>query len=308
MMLKSIAAALLATLLLAGCTGGSDDPADKVPALEVTTTTGGIRGVVVDETIKPIAEAKVTISGVMQPLTTDAAGIFSISGLEAGSYLVKASHPFYDEVQQTVDVVAGVADPPAVKLLLTRVVFENPYLQTLKYDGFVVCSTNVVTPFGALLSEECGEVVGVDCVVPVVGCTRVGGQGNNEVQFDFTIGAGTKSVVIEQVWEPTSEAGTGFYSPVSTEWSCLPVCSGNRMIELQGSSPLRGVLDEAMLADFEIVPDSTIISIFTWADPGNQASPASVLLNQPFQNFVTTFHYLPAPEGWSLVAGSPNPF
>jgi hypothetical protein len=248
---------------------------------------------------------------VAQPLTTDAGGLFAISGLQAGAYIVKASHPFYDEVQQTVDVVAGVADPPAVKLLLTRVVFENPYLQTLKYDGFIVCSANILVA----LSEECGEGVGVpeeECFmgtcapVPVIGGQRVGGQGNNQVQFDFTVGPGLQTLIVEQVWEATSEAGQEFYSPIATEWSCDPVCGGNVFSEMEGASPLYAAVDSETLASLNITPDQTLISVFTWSSA--QTNPVGVVLNQPYQVFVTSFHHLPAPEGWSFVAGSPNPF
>ena len=306
-MLARLPFPLLATLamVLAGCAQGGEGgeiPLEEVPELEVTSTTGGIRGVVVDDAIRPIKGATVTLESTQEAVTTDETGLFVFSGLEAGTYFVKASHPLYDTQQQNVEVVAGVADPAPVKFLLNRVVLEDPYLITLKFDGFIVCSANVVVG----LSEECGEGVGVPCEVPPpVGCQRHGGQGNNAAQFDFTVGPGAATVVVEQVWTATSEAGSEFYSPVSTEWSCLPVCQGNRLIELEGASPLLGVIDQETLAGEEIVPDETVISVFTWAS--REQNP-SVLLNQPYQTFVTVSHYMPLPEGWSFVAGSPDPF
>ena len=299
-----LACLLLTAFLLAGCAGGGGGGAEEdVPDLDVTATTGGIRGVVVDEAVRPIAEATVALQGQATEATTDADGLFAVSGLPAGTYVVTASHPLYDQVQQTVEVVAGVADPPAVKFQLTRVVFEEPYLQTIKFDGFIVCSANVAVA----LSEECGEGVGVPCEVPPpVGCQRVGGQGNNHVQFDFTIGPGTQTLILEQIWQPTSEAGREFYSPVSTEWSCDPVCGGNTFAEMQGASPLYVALDNETLAGEEILPDSTIISVFTWSSA--ETNPVGVVLNQQYQVFATSFHHLPAPEGWSFVRGDPNPF
>jgi hypothetical protein len=301
-----LAFGLLMSALLAGCAGsGGEDPVDQLtedaPELEVTSTTGGIRGVVVDEAVRPIKDAEVVVESTAKTAKSDADGLFVVDGLAAGTYVVKASHPLYDLVQQTVEVVAGVADPPAVKLQLTRIVFENPYVQTLKFDGFIVCSANLVV----VLSEECGEGVGVPCEVPPpVGCQRQGGQGNNNAQFDFTVAAGIKTVVIEQVWTATSEAGSAFYSPISTEWSCLPVCSGNVMTEMEGESPLYAVLDNETLEDNEIVPDTTVISVFTWAS----RESTGALLNQQYQVFATGFYYLPAPEGWSFVRGDANPF
>lgn len=299
-----LACFLLAAFALSGCAGGASpeerqaqELAEDAPEIEVTDSTGGIRGVVVDDAIRPIKGATVEVMSTDKVVTTSETGLFVFSGLEAGPYFVKASHPLYDVQQQSVEVIAGVADPEPVKILLTRVVEQDPYLQTIKYDGFIVCSANVDN---VGYSEECGEGVGV----PGVG--RIGGQDNNYVQHDFTVGVGTKTIIVEQVWEPTSDAGRAFYTPVSTDWVCDPFCGGNRLVEMDGESPLRGVIDNETLESNEIVPDETIISTFTWASLSS--NPAGVVLNQPFTNFVTTFHFVPAPEGWSFVNGDPSPF
>jgi hypothetical protein len=64
----------------------------------------------------------------------------------------------------------------------------------------------------------------------------------------------------------------------------------------------------------------TKFSTFTWpqwgACGGLLSAPehpeclaqANYAANQPFQLFVTAFYYLPAPEGWSFVAGDTDPF
>lgn len=299
-----LAVLLLAALALAGCAGGGgdagDDLANEAPEVDATETTGGIRGVVVDDAIRPIQGALVEVTGTEHRLTTDETGLFAFSGLPAGTHFLRASHPLYDAQQQSVEVRAGVRDPPAVKFLLTRVVFAQPYFETLKYDGFIVCSANIVVA----LSEECGEGVGVECVMPPLPCGRIGGQGNNNVQFDFTVGPGVQSVVIEQVWEPTSEAGRAFYSPISTEWSCTPVCQGNGITHMEGESPLYAFLDNATLEENDVLPDTTNITVFTWAS----REFTGVVLNQQYQIFVTNFYYLPAPEGWSFVRNDPPPF
>lgn len=302
---SGLAVLALLSVALAGCAGGGgQDPiVEEVPELEVTSTTGGIRGVVVDDAIRPVKGATVEVESIARSATTDETGLFTFTGLEAGTYFVKASHPLYDVQQQSVEVVAGIADPQPVKFLLNRIVPQDPYLVTLKYDGFIVCSANLIGAY----SEECGEGVGVPCEVPPpVGCQRHGGQGNNEVQFDFVPELGAKSIVVEQVWEATSAAGSAFFTPVSTEWSCLPVCSGNGLISMDGPSPLHGYIDEETMLDNEVVPGETVVSVFTWSSI--DTNPVGVILNQPFQTFVTVSYYLPLPEDWSFVAGSPNPF
>jgi hypothetical protein len=308
-----LACLLLTAFTLSGCSGGNETPessraeelAEGAPEIVVTETTGGIRGVVVDEAVRPIAGATVEVVGTDKKMVTDETGLFSFSGLEAGPYFIKASHPLYDVQQQSAEVAAGVANPAPVKILLTRVVLQDPYIQTLKYDGFIVCSANAVVPgVGGLLSEECGEGVGVPCTVPPpVGCQRVGGQGNNNVQFDFTIGAGAKTIIVEKAWEPTSDAGKALYSPIATEWSCLPTCSGNYLGEMDGESPIYAAMSNDTFEE-EVVPDETIISVFTWASP----SYSGTVLNQKYTDFVTVFYGLPAPEGWSLVNGDKDPY
>ncbi|HUR25391.1 MAG TPA: carboxypeptidase-like regulatory domain-containing protein [Candidatus Thermoplasmatota archaeon] len=297
-----LASFLLAALLLAGCaSGGSPNDekagelAEDAPEIEVTATTGGIRGVVVDSAIRPIKGATVEVLSAGKTFTTDETGLFVFSGLEAGPYFVKASHPLYDVQQQNVEVVAGVADPEPVKFLLTRVVTQDPYYVTLKYDGFIACSINTA---GAL-SEECGEGVGV----PGVG--RVGGQDNNFIQFDFQPEAGIQSIVFETVWEPTSEAGKELYVPVGTNWVCDPSCSWDGVTEAQGSSPLYAFAGPETISDAEIGPGVNV-TMFVWA--GSFEDPAGAVVNQPFTYFATLFYHLPAPEGWSFVKGDPSPY
>lgn len=263
----------------------------NAPKVEATSTTGGIRGVVVDDRITPVKDAVIEVSGVNKTVKSDAEGLFAVSGLEEGTYFLKVTHGLYAPAQQSVEVVAGEDEPPLTKVQLIRTVFADPYSETLKYEGFIVCSANVVIA----LSEECGEGAGV----PGVG--RVGGQGNNNVQYDFTLGAGVATMVVEQVWEATSETGRAFYSPISTNWSCDPVCDGNTFACLEGESPLYvAVPAESFPEDYE--PGQTV-SVFTWAS----RETTGVLLNQKYETFVTNFYYLPAPEGWSFVQGTAAP-
>ncbi len=299
--------ALLAAMVLSGCTssGGGDSGTqssveESVPEVQATATTGGIRGVIVDDRITPIKGAFVEVVGAGKNMTTEADGLFVFSGLEPGSYTVKASHGLYTTAQASADVVAGESEPKAVKIQLLRSVFANPYIETLQFDGFIVCSANAVFPLiGGVLSEECGEGVGV----PGVG--RVGGQGNNNVQYDFTVANGARALVVEQVWEATSAAGSALYSPISTEWVCDPLCGGNTFATIEGSSPTYKMLNNDTIDPLNLTSDR-VISIFTWASP--DTTPIGVTLNQKYTNFVTVFYYLPAPEGWSFVQGSPNPF
>lgn len=310
--------ALLSTVL-AGCAGGGGgDPVDDVPTLDVTSTTGGIRGVVVDDSIRPIKGATVEIVSTGESVSTDETGLFAFSDLEAGQYFVKASHPLYDVQQQTTEVVAGVADPLPVKFLLKRLINADPYLTIEKFDGYIVCSAGHPE---VGYSEECGEGVGV----PGVG--RVGGQANNQVQYDFYAdNLDVKTILVELDWENTAQtAASGeLLTYVSTKWVCDPFCSGNTFVRGGSGTPLilradnvdgkLTAVTECSGCDAVELEEGEPITVFTWAnptvyDPATGTVPVgSVMVNQPYQEFVVKSYYLPLPEGWSFVNGDVNPF
>lgn len=308
---SGLALCTLMSIVLAGCaqSGGEGGAGEDAPELEVTSTTGGIRGVVVDGAVRPVEGADIALQGSPQTTKSDEAGLFSFSGLPAGTYVVLASHPLYDQVQQTVEVEAGVPDPAVVKILLTRLIPEDPFLVTMKFDGFIVCSVNTI----GLLSEECGEGAGVPCEDPVTGtpipppgCTRVGGQGNNEVQFDVYIDSPSiASIVFEKSWEATSEAGGELYTPIGINWRCDPSCAWDDVTEMNGPSPQYAMINREKIEESGIVPGMNL-TMFTWA--GSFEDPAGVALNQPYRDFMTFSYYVPLPEGWSFIQGSPNPF
>jgi hypothetical protein len=141
--------ALLAILLLgaalAGCTSKAppkDTSTDVAPELAVTATTGGIRGLIVDQAVVPVPAAKVTLSGGTNK-TTDKNGLFNFTGLAPGDYFVIVAKPGFKGVQAAATVVAGVSDPPIVKVLLERLSTAQPYLDFYKLDGFYDCASAV---------------------------------------------------------------------------------------------------------------------------------------------------------------------
>src|ERR1051326_5769130 len=284
---------LLASMLLAGCssankgTPAGDTVGQSVPAVQATATTGGIRGVVVDEAVRPLAKVNVALSPGGKNTTTDVGGAFVFSGLDAGTYFLKVSSPLYSTVQQSVDVVAGVSNPPAVKIQLQRLISQTPYLQTLKFDGFIVCSIH--TP--VVLSEECGEGVGSPnttcdeglpppCVAnPVFPGQRVGHNADNYIQFNFQPDVGLKSMALEQVWDATSTAGSELYTPVGVHWLCAPNCGWDSVTELNGVSPTYAYVGSDQITKLNITAGENV-TMFTWA--GDFSQPAGVALQQKF--------------------------
>jgi hypothetical protein len=294
--------ALVASLVLSGCTGKSDSDGDELDpgvVVPVDDDTGGVRGVVVDAALRPVAEAKVEVIGTDETVVTAEDGVFAIGGLLPGPTAIRVTHPLYAPAQVATIVVAGVADPEFIRVTLERTIPEDPYLFQMVFDGYLVCSAG--TPVGH--SEECGEGVGVDCIVPVVGCQRVGGQDDNAAQFDFYVdGPKPRTILVEQVWEATSPEGESFYTVLATNWTCTPICEGNRLGQARTGSPLTIRYDiENNTAGSETITPDLVFSTFTWGEEG-------VALNQKFRIILSIAYVLPLPEGWSFVNGDEDPF
>ncbi|MEK6984965.1 MAG: carboxypeptidase-like regulatory domain-containing protein [Candidatus Thermoplasmatota archaeon] len=307
---------LLAALVLSGCAASSEDGSSSLNEpnkVDATDTTGGIRGVVVDQSITPIVDAVISIAGAeKREARSDENGGFVVSGLKPGTYLVKASHPFFEDGQTSAEVVAGESEPKVTKIQLNQVIFGKPFAQLQKFKGYIECSADIG---GALFSEECGEGVGVECVMPPLPCGRVGGLDSNQVQTDFFLGANdVKSLLVETTWTPTIGAATSGHLRVivATDFVCDPFCGGNFFYDnlndegACNDAPVIQRNDESIAA-LNLTGD-TRISHFVWACGTGGTLPIDLQLGQSFEFYVTASYLLPLPEGYSFLAGSPEPF
>jgi hypothetical protein len=312
---------LLAAALLAGCSQGAKDKLAQVDEQGQPCTT--LHGVVVDEAIRPVADVLVEVVGVNATVEpTGADGTFMLPCLADGAYTLRAAQPLYSSVQQSFEIGADVdgREPSILKVQLQRLIFGTPYAATQSFEGFVVCSVG----FFEYASEECGEGVGVPCEVPLQGCNRVGGQSNNHAQWDFYLDGGFAStLVVDMVWEPTSDTLKEFQLNLGNDWTCDPTCNGNPLNVTGGPSPLYATVDfdGLNLTDKAGNPvpfdANTRFSTFIWpnwgcANFGVSTDPdclqqLNVAVNQQYQAFATAFYYLPAPAGWSFLTDE-NPY
>ncbi len=139
MRFQLLALVVLVASGFAGCSSGSKDDSSGAGGLPVDDTTGGIRGLVVDQAVVPVPGALVTLSG-GKNTTSDEAGQFNFTGLEPGDYFLSVGKPGFTGVQVSTTVVAGVAAPPIVKILLERLTTAQPYLDHFKLEGFYECA------------------------------------------------------------------------------------------------------------------------------------------------------------------------
>ncbi|HJQ93445.1 MAG TPA: carboxypeptidase-like regulatory domain-containing protein [Candidatus Thermoplasmatota archaeon] len=310
-----LAAAVLVLLPLAGCAGdpGGDGVADDGSdfddlGLDATATTGVLLGVVVDETIRPIPEASVALRGAARgdrTATTDEDGRFAFGDLEPGTYFLEVSALQFAPAQSSAEVVAGVDEPPVLRIQLERLFDQEPFVEQLKFDGFLACA------YAIGVSSTCvNDYTRILTVCPG-GCLRdynLSETGGNVREYVTPVGPGWQDLVFEMVWEPTA-SGTSEQLGIVVSYYGRIGASHTFDSDSQ-PSPLRleiKVDPDASTPPGEVpdkIPAAGIPDLFVFFSAGS----GSVAVNQPFQAFQTSFYYGVPPDGWSFVNGDPLPF
>src|ERR1041385_5709040 len=141
----------LAALLVAGCSQPSKANGHAVTLgdgshVELTggptaAGKGSIVGVVVDEAIRPVKGANLTIPSEGLKTTSDESGLFRFDDLQPGFYVVAASAPGFLPVQSSADVVAD--DVARLRLLLPTDASPQAYHTTYTLDGYMEAWTGI---------------------------------------------------------------------------------------------------------------------------------------------------------------------
>lgn len=291
-------------MVLAGCGGaGAPEPVTEdlhLPALEATATTGVIRGVVVDDAIRPLANATVTVrgdGGVNRTSVTGADGFFGFKGLAPGTWFVAATKLAHEPAQATTEVVAGVGEPPVVRLMLSFVPSEAPYAVSFKVEGFVECivpGANVcfiLNFYPCLLAGYCDNVTNDNSVFhvvdPVVAAQRIPDWAQ-----------------IEMVWESTQAL---------TDWLSIRVSPyswddgagvDDRAQSALSPSPLVFTINGTTAADWDL-GTSEGFALETFSGGNDETcgglpvrACTGVQLNQRVDYFFHLFYGYAPPEGW----------
>lgn len=282
-------AALLAATLLAGCAGDpaatADNPPDEVfDDLVVTASTGAIRGVVVSEAIVPIANASVALGGTDVVRQTNEAGAFTFSGLEPGTYFVKVSKPGYFEAQASTDVVAGVEEPPIVKVILAVDAENQPFTELLTWTGF----------FGCGLGTNAGGGIGFNpCAADALLCSEAGVcllNTANTHQFPFGASRLPDLAQVEMSWEGSQPLG----NDMNLGWH------DEGTADFKGASGPSPLVVPATRDEILDAHDEDITGLLARVFPGS-SQELTLTLQQRFEVFVTYFYGFVPREGWAFV-------
>jgi hypothetical protein len=295
-----LAGALLLAVALAGCT---DDAGDADAMTDTMTqealTKGVLRGVVVDEAIRPLADAVVQVKRAGVPVVevaTDADGNFGVPNLDAGNYSVNATKPGYLGNEVPAVVVGGDNLPPIVQILLQAAPVDAAFVWPHLWNGQVACGTTTQNWCAAI-----NFVSGIEI------------SEDNSFLFLFddymAYGRTPDFLQVEFVWEPNSPASNwayaGFWASTWEEWEdCL--CTPNILATVEGSGYILVQVEGSAMAEFDVGFTRGIGVGMSAGQAGLDAILANpdrttVMVNQPFEAFLHTFYgCLPEP-GWQFT-------
>lgn len=292
--------------LLAGCSDASPDggadtalPPTDFGELDLvaTSTTGIIRGLVVDAAIRPVGNASVTLTpGDLKTATTDA-GTFGFDDLEPGTYFLSVSRAGYNATQVSTEVVAGVAEPPIVKVLLVANAQETPFVEVYSFMAFMTCGFSVVaTSVGCDTFQATADALGDKIYFPL--------------QFD----ALPSWIQGELVWQHTQAAGgmaiwqLAGCADTNTDAAGSHYCDGPPS---QESPALTSVGTDLILEnENSMLSDGVQFNLF--GGPMKECNVAfygcGVTLNQRYDVYAHVFYNWVPTEGWRFTAdGDPVP-
>jgi hypothetical protein len=243
--------------------------------------TASILLVVVDEAIRPLAEAKVTLDDTGGTATSGADGVVRFVLLEARDYLVLVEKPGYLPVRTT---LAAVRDPEHVPIVLSAQAATLPYVQATKQEFYVYAAYHA----------------GVDGVGALVGVTVIEGQA---IDLPDGLPAWLQS---EAFWEPRQPLGDRLQIRF---WVCQPAVDGavgicDTVDGNPGTSPVYVATPGKALADMGYVEDGDVASE---VDP-EYPSPAglTVVADQPVDIITHAFYGFEPLAGWRFSSdGAP---
>lgn len=317
------AAVVMLALALAGCSGGGSNASEEDPFanaiddvhVQASATTGAIRGVVVDDAIRPLANVVVRLETANPPqtATTGTSGAFGFSLLEPGTYLVSARLFGYVDARQTVEVKAGDANPPATKLQLTIIPGLRAFYEQYKWEGYMQCGTNnVIACAGPNAGSQvtCSATSGGQPPIPATVPVCLGNLTNDEFTIWHGVSVNASLIQSEMVWDSTQALGDRL-SLLLRKGSLEEFNSGfynGSLNSSSGSSPLTAKATAKDMEDKDMgIHNGLVIAIFPGTSETLAPVPFGVAASQTWTVFTHVFYGYVPPSDWTFVASNMVP-
>lgn len=296
-------ALVLSAAALAGCADGGASAAQAGDG--VAPGMGAVEGVVVDQAIRPVADAAVGLAGagVNRTAVTGADGGFRFADVAPGTYVLSATHLLHAAAQTTVDVREG--EVATAKLLAERLFTQEAYHETVKFDGFIQCGYAVSGVMSSVCVNDYTHFVG-PYTCPE--CEHL----FDSRSTDFAIGPGWQAAVFEMTWSPSAQ---GTSPEMRLIVSFFPRDASHAFCSVAGPDPILirmelGVECAGQQGDepSQVPPEGMPNMHMFAATNAPDGMPASVAFSQTFSVFMSFFYYGAPPPDWSFLAGDPYPF
>jgi hypothetical protein len=259
-------------IVLAGCVGsqGQADAArgPQAPKAATDDPSANVRGLVVDDSQKPIADADVALLDIDKVTKTDATGAFAFASVAAGPHKLATQKLGYESVARNIEVGA---DGVQLQIVMVPVaVAQDVYAQLLIGQGYLAC--------GAYLT-----------VVTISNLNVCPWDTNHKPRYEFPVDKATSKGVLQEItWSNSQALSTDtyyvylWYKPI-----CNPTCNPTKKIsEMSGKNPVRQYSD---ISKFKADEDPFILSSMTFVGP-DQGKPVALVYQQKITHYVTVFH------------------
>jgi hypothetical protein len=278
-------AALMLAVALAGCAKeGKPEPAE--PGFEglegvATANTGLVRGIVVDDAIRPLEGASIEIEG-GPTVKSNERGAFLIDKLAPGAHFLSVSLPGYATARQGFTVEAGVADPTPLRILLAAQQGARSYVQDFQFNGFIECSVTAVA----------------------VGFAACSGVGNDKFTTTHELDGVPTFVQSEVVWRSTQALGAELSVMYSWDGGCDPFLCDHAN---SGTSPLLLAANQTIIDEMKVGSENDLmIRVFnsglTVTDEGVPGGGVGFTFQQEFTVYTHVFYNMEPREGWRFTA------
>ncbi len=297
-------ALLIAATLLAGCATETapveEEDFGLDSDLEATEDTGVVRGVVVDNTISPIAGATITLKGPGLETMSNEVGAFGFAGVDPGQYFLEATKVGFQTVQANVLVEAGVDQPPVVRMVLEADPSSIPFVLPMHFSGHMGCSLSYIALCGLPVISDASE---------------------DSFLATFPFDSTPQWINLESVWEGTQPTG----DQMNLNMGATPAGPATTFATAQGPSPLLTTANETVLAEAGVGAGQDLVGrMFAWEMEGTgiddhtgqcvyvvlttYCQGPGMALDQDFDFYVHAFYNWVPAEGWRFTSeGEPVP-